>query len=44
MNYSKFDYQGKRPDQYKSSVKSAIISIVIMGVIIVGAVIYTWLS
>lgn len=44
MNYSKFDYQGKRPDQYESSAKSAIISIVIMGVIVIGEVIYTWLS
>jgi hypothetical protein len=43
MNYSKFDYQGKRPDQYESSAKSAIISIVIMGVIVIGEVIYTWL-
>jgi hypothetical protein len=44
MNYLKFDYQGKRPDQYESSAKSAIISMVVIGIIVIGEVIYTWLS
>ena len=39
-----FKYQGKTEKQYEDSDKIVFISILLIWIIIIGTVIYTWLS